>query len=91
MVLAETAYLVLLSNEPDRSRRQDFMQMLATQACHRVSTKQLIAIASEGAQLPGRSFDATVLAVDKIKAEFPVDPSSSFFSAPKADSKDEWS
>ena len=78
-VHTNTAYVFLLSNESDRARRQEFLFLLASKACDQLSSKQLVAIAANGAQLQGESFDALVLNVTEIKKDPPIQQENSYF------------
>jgi hypothetical protein len=76
---ADTAYLFLLDNEPDREMRIQFLGFLAVQACHQVECSQLVGVAISGPQLPKFSSDAILMDVGKVKATTKPDTESAWF------------
>jgi hypothetical protein len=89
-MLMDTAYLFLLLNEEKRQHRIAFLEYLCEQACHSLSCREIVGVASNGAKVKDFSIDAIVMDVSTVKAESTPDPKFKMFQHPVSGTLNEW-
>ncbi len=87
--LMNISYLFLFVNE-NREIRQKILSYLCEQACHQITSKELIGIASNGAKQYDNVIDAKLFNVEKIKMEIKQEKNYKLFESEEKKKISEW-
>ncbi len=86
----DTGYVFLLINEDDREKRQNFLQNLCVEACHKVTCSELVGIATGGAQQQHSTTDALIMNVAEVRETTEPNMDFQLFQQPIRGTINEW-